>query len=119
MGHSTFAAGTGAAHAPVNGVAGGLKLVNATIDRASCDPRRQSGCRDAAKPEGQGFIGRKQPPPTLVKKRGSQLPARADVINADHAFRISPGYRVAPTEFAILSLRSQGPVDSIISPRAP
>src|SRR3954467_889220 len=31
MGHGTFAPGTGAAHAPVNVGAGGLKLVNATI----------------------------------------------------------------------------------------
>src|SRR3954447_27045426 len=69
-------------------------------------------------PRGQGFIGRKQPPPALVKKRGGQLPARADVIKVDHSSRLSPGHRAAPTKFAILSLRSQGPVDSFISPQA-
>src|SRR3954451_9191293 len=69
-------------------------------------------------PRGQGFIGRKQPPPALVKKRGGQLPARADVIEVDHGSRLTPGHRVVPTEFAIRSLRSQGRVDSIISRQA-
>jgi len=118
MGDRTLAPGTGAAHAPVNVVAGRLKLVDATIDRTPCDPCRQSGCGDAAKPKGQGFIGRKQASPTLVEKRDDQLPARPDVIKVDHGFRLIPGHRVAPTKFAILSLRSQGPLDSIISPRA-
>src|SRR3954453_15379354 len=69
-------------------------------------------------PRGQGFIGRKQPPPALVKKRGGQLPARADVIEVDHGSRLIPGPRVVPTEFAFRSFRSQGRVDSIISRQA-
>src|SRR4051812_10850275 len=118
MSHGTLAPGAGAAHAPVNVVASRLKLVDAAINRAPRDPRRQSGCGDTAKPKGQGFIGGKQPTPALVEKRGDQLPARADVIKVDHGSRVIPGRRVAPTEFVILSLRSQGPVDSIISPQA-
>src|SRR5690348_4916731 len=102
MGDRTLAPGTGAAHAPVNVVAGRLKLVDATIDRTPCDPCRQSGCGDAAKPKGQGFIGRKQASPTLVEKRDDQLPARPDVIKVDHSFRLIPGHRVAPTKLATL-----------------
>jgi hypothetical protein len=118
MHHRTLAAGAGAAHAPVNVVAPGLKFVNATIDRAASYPGRHSGCGDPTMSKGQRFIGCKKAPPTLVEKRGDQLPAQPDIINVDHGFRLSPSHRVAPTKFAILLLRSQCRVDSIISPQA-
>src|SRR4051794_32354099 len=107
MHHGTLAAGAGTTHAPVNVVAAGLKFVDATIDRATSYPGRQSGCSDPTTTKGQSFIGCKKAPPTLVEKRGDQLPAQPDIINVDHGFRLSPCRRVAPTKFAILLLRSQ------------
>jgi hypothetical protein len=96
----------------------GLKLVDATIDRAPRKARRKRSCRDTTKSKGQSFIGRKQTPAALVKKRSRQLPARPDFIKVNHGLSLSPGYRVAPTKFAIPFLRFQSTVDSIILPQA-
>jgi hypothetical protein len=114
MSHRALAPGTPPAHTPVNFIASGLKLVDATIDRAPRKARRKRSCRDTTKPKRQSFISRKQTPPALVEKRGRQLPARPHFIKVNHGFSLSPGYRVAPTKFAILFLRFQSPVDSII-----
>ena len=117
MNHRALAPATGAAHAPVNGVAGGLQLVDATIDRAPCQPRRPGGRRNTSPSERQNFIGREQAPAAFIEKRGGQLPTQLNFINVDHGFRLPPDSRVAPTEFAILFLRFQSVVDSIILPQ--
>jgi hypothetical protein len=108
MSHRALAAGTPPAHAPINVVASGLKLVDATIDRAPCKARRKRGCRDTTKSKRQSFIGRKQAPAALVEKRSRQLPARPDFIKVNHGPRLSLGHRAAPTKFAILFLRFRG-----------
>ena len=84
MGHRTLAPSTRAAHPPVDIVAGRLQFVDATIDRAARDPRRQGRCRDAAKAQRQGLIGRKQAPPPLVKKLDRSPIPRPDVIYINH-----------------------------------
>jgi hypothetical protein len=118
MDHRALATATGTTHAPVNRVVGGLQFVDATIDGAPCQTRRLGSCRNTTPSERQSFIGREQAPTAFIEERGGQLPPQPDFINVNHGFRLPSGDRVAPTQFAILILRFQGVVDSIILPQA-
>src|SRR5271166_2188593 len=98
-------------------VAAGAQLGNPSVDGTAGNPG--GPCRRAHTPIalGQGLVRREQAPSPFAEEVLKQPIPGSDVLNVDHALRLFPPRRVAPSKFVILSLRSSGQLDSFISPR--
>jgi hypothetical protein len=79
----------------------GGPLFFAGADHAMMPGRRPGSRRNTTSSERQSFIGREQARAAFIEKRGDQLPTQPNFINVDNGFRLPPGSRVAPAEFAI------------------
>src|SRR5262245_49142319 len=117
MRHSALAPAARTAHPADNVGPGRAKLTDAAIDCAARQPGRLGGRRHTTIVLRQCFVGREQPPAALIKMHRNMQPALANVVDVDHLPRLAFQPRVAPRKFAILSLRSSGYFDSLVSPQ--
>ena len=98
-------------------VATGAQLGDPSVDGTAGNPSGPCHCAHTPIALGQCLVRCEQTPSPFAEEVLKQQIPGSDVLDVDHPLRVFPWRRVAPSKFAIFSLRFSGQLDSIISPR--